>query len=51
MQDVIYMVQELMPNGDLYTALGDDRVFEQLRWYNRYPLLPLHASIADLLLI
>lgn len=35
-QGLIYMVQELMPGGDLFRAIGnDDPNNRQLGWYNR----------------
>ena len=36
MQDVIYMVEEFMDGGDLYSAIADDAKYEELTWYKRW---------------
>ena len=37
-QEFEYMVQELMPNGDLFSALADEELAQHLSWYCRYSL-------------
>ena len=45
MQDVIYMVEELMAGGDLYSAIAKDAVYEGLTWYKRCALAQYAATL------
>ena len=39
-QEYAFMVQELMPNGDLFSALADPKLEDSLRWHNRCAVPP-----------
>ncbi|KAK9805402.1 hypothetical protein WJX73_001387 [Symbiochloris irregularis] len=43
-EDIMYYVCEFCHNGDLYTALGDDRVCDSLLWYRRGKSIALQVA-------
>ena len=40
----MYYVQEYMHNGDLYTALANDKLSDLMSWYNKGREIALHIA-------